>query len=120
MGAVEPSWEKAIEPLEHDTDGAIGPGLGLELRLECCELDIIERRLIQDVLLEGGFIVTSTSSTSFSPGDGQPLTKMLLRRKEVSTLDILLTSRRCCRRPSLLCRVAGGAREEAERRRGGL
>jgi hypothetical protein len=113
MGAVEPSWEKAIEPLEHDTDGDIGPGL--EVRLECCESDIIDRRFIHDVLLEGRFIVSSISSVSFSLG-GEPLTNMPFGRKEVSTLDILLTSRRCGR-PSWLCRVASGTREEAERRR---
>lgn len=100
MGAVEPSWEKAIEPLEYDTDGDIGPGL--ELRLECCELDIRERRLIQDVLLEAWVIVSSVSSTSPSRGGGSPLTRMPFGRSEVSTLDILLL--RC--RPSWLYRVA--------------
>jgi hypothetical protein len=51
IGADEPSSEKAMEPLEHDTDGDSGAGLGF--LLDCCELDMVERRFIQDRLREG-------------------------------------------------------------------
>jgi hypothetical protein len=51
MGTVEPSWEKAMEPLEHDTDG--DSGAGLEFLLDCCEVDMVERRFIHDRRRDG-------------------------------------------------------------------
>jgi hypothetical protein len=51
MGAKEPSCEKAMEPFEHDTDGESGAGLGA--LLDCCELEMVERRFIQDLLRDG-------------------------------------------------------------------
>ena len=66
MGAVEPSCENAMEPLEHDTEGEMGPGL--VSRLEGCELEMVERRLTQDALLEGGRLAVFWSLVIRSPG----------------------------------------------------
>jgi hypothetical protein len=65
MGAVEPSWEKAIEPLEQDTDGDSGPGL--VFLLEGCELEMADRRLIQEARRDEVRAAGSSSSVSFSP-----------------------------------------------------
>lgn len=62
MGAVEPSWEKAIEPLEQDTDGDKGPGL--EFRLVFWELEIVERRFIHDGLRVERFMGSISSTIS--------------------------------------------------------
>jgi hypothetical protein len=62
MGAVEPSWENAIEPLEHDTDGDSGAGLGF--LLDCCELEMLDSRCIHDLLREGTCVVASSSAIS--------------------------------------------------------
>lgn len=68
MGAVEPSCENAMEPLEHDTEGEIGPGL--VSRLEGWELEMVDRRLTQDALLDGGRLVVFCSLIIRSPGGG--------------------------------------------------
>lgn len=62
MGAVEPSWEKAMEPLEHDTAGDSGDGLVFLLD----ELDMEERRLIHEALRDGTYLAVSTSDTLWS------------------------------------------------------
>jgi hypothetical protein len=62
MGAVEPSCEKAIEPLEYDTDGDSGAGLGF--LLECCEFDMVERRCIHERLRDGTCAGRSNSPIS--------------------------------------------------------
>jgi hypothetical protein len=64
MGAVEPSWENAMEPLEHDTEGDSGPGL--EFLLEFCDVEMVDRRFIQDVFRAGKCNGVSGSSTSLS------------------------------------------------------
>jgi hypothetical protein len=66
MGAVEPSWEKAMEPLEAETEGESGPGL--ELRLEAWELEIVERRFLSHVGRCRRVAVGSKSFTSWSAG----------------------------------------------------
>jgi hypothetical protein len=66
MGAVEPSCEKAIEPLEHDTDGESGAGLGLGFLLDCGEFEIMERRCIHERLRDGTCPVISSSTVSCS------------------------------------------------------
>ena len=58
-GTVEPSHEKAIEPLEHETAGDSGDGLVARLD----ELEIDERRLIHEARRVGTYLVVSTSDT---------------------------------------------------------
>ena len=64
MGAVEPSWEKAIEPLEHDTDGDSGPGL--VFLLDACEVEMVDRRWIQEARRDDARAAGSRSSISCS------------------------------------------------------
>lgn len=64
MGAVEPSWENAMEPFDTDIEGDKGPGL--EFLLEGCELDILERRLIHEGRRFGTWFVGSIGSTMVS------------------------------------------------------
>jgi hypothetical protein len=61
MGAVEPSCEKAIDPLEHDTEGDKGPGL--EFLLELCDVETIDSRFIHDGRLEARCAAASKSSS---------------------------------------------------------
>jgi hypothetical protein len=89
MGTVEPLWEKATEPLEHDTEG--DSGAGLEFRLDCCELDMVERRFIHDRLRDGRL---SSSAMSWSLGAYPFTTPVDGRSGAVSPLVILLTMRR--------------------------
>jgi hypothetical protein len=106
MGAVEPLCEKAMEPLEHDTEGESGAGLGF--LLDCCELEMLESRLIHERRREGTW-ERSSSATSWSLGaypPGAPLGSW----SAVSPLVILLTMRRRDRRPSKLGRVESGGR----------
>jgi hypothetical protein len=96
MGAVEPSCENAIDPLEHDTEG--DSGRGLEFLLEVCELEMVDRRLIQEGLLVETCAARSISSkASMSLWGVKPFTIALRGRKEGSPLVILLTIRRCGR-----------------------
>lgn len=60
MGAVEPSWEKAMEPLEQEMEGDSGAGLGF--RLEGWELEMVERRLIHDDRRVGTWLAGDSSS----------------------------------------------------------
>jgi hypothetical protein len=64
MAAVEPSWEKATEPLEHETAGDRGDGLVFRLD----ELDIDERRFIHEARRVGTYLAVSTSDTLWSLG----------------------------------------------------
>ena len=64
MGAVEPLWEKAIEPLEQETAGE--RGAGVPGRLEETEME--ERRLIQEGRRVGGYLVVSISDTEWLLG----------------------------------------------------
>jgi hypothetical protein len=64
MGAVEPLWENAMEPLEHETAGESGDGLVFRLD----ELDMDERRLIHDARRVGTYLAVSTSDTLWSLG----------------------------------------------------
>lgn len=66
MGAVEPSCEKAMEPLEHEMDGDKGAGLGF--LLECCELEMVERRFIHEGRRVGTCVVGSSAAMSWSLG----------------------------------------------------
>jgi hypothetical protein len=66
MGAVDPLCEKAMEPFEHDTEGDSGAGLGF--LLDCCELDMVERRLIHDRRRDGMCVPRSSSAMSWSLG----------------------------------------------------
>lgn len=66
IGAVEPSCEKAMEPLEHDTEGESGAGLAF--LLDCCEFDMVERRFIHDCLRDGMMSFESTSAMLWSLG----------------------------------------------------
>jgi hypothetical protein len=67
MGAVDPSCENAMEPFESETEGESGPGL--VSRLEGCELDMADRRLYQDALLDCGRAWAS-NSLMFSSFEG--------------------------------------------------
>lgn len=62
IGAVEPSWEKAMDPFEAETEGDMGPGL--ELRLEVCELEMVERRFFSQLGRERRVAVGSKSFRS--------------------------------------------------------
>lgn len=64
MGVRGPSWEKAIEPLEHETGGE--SGAGLVLRLD--ELEMAERRLIHESRRADGRRVVSASDVDSSLG----------------------------------------------------
>ena len=64
IGAVEPSWEKAIEPLEHETAGE--RGAGLVGRLE--DMEMVEKRWIQDGRRVEGYLVVSNSDAEWSLG----------------------------------------------------
>lgn len=64
MGAVEPSWENAMEPFETDILGDKGPGL--EFLLEGCELEMLERRLIHEGRRVETWFVGSIGSTTGS------------------------------------------------------
>lgn len=66
MGAVDPSCENAIEPFEHETEGDSGAGLGF--LLDGCELDMVERRWIHDLLRDGTLMGWSNSAVSWSLG----------------------------------------------------
>lgn len=85
IGAVEPSWEKAIDPLEHDTDGESGAGLGF--LLEGCELEIEERRFIHEGLRVDMWELVSAADTSCS------VSRAWASCSGISPLVILLTSR---------------------------
>lgn len=63
MGAVEPSWEKAMEPLEYESAGDRGDGLGFLL-----ELEMVEIRFIHEVRLVGPRTDASDSVMSWSLG----------------------------------------------------
>jgi hypothetical protein len=103
MGAVEPSREKAIEPFEPETDGE--RGAGLVFRLESCELEMVERRLIHEARRVGTCLAVSASS-----GMSKLFTLPGNCRCSAASLVILLASRRG--RPSWLSRGANGTREE--------
>jgi hypothetical protein len=93
MGAVEPSREKAIEPCEPVTDG--DSGAGLVFRLECCELDMVERRLIHEARRVGTWLAVSASGMSWSLELGAKLfTLPGSWRCSAASLVILLTMRR--------------------------
>ena len=68
MGAVEPSWEKAMEPLEHETEGDCGAGL--VFRLEGCEVEMVDRRWIQEARRDDARAAGSRSSPSCSTAVG--------------------------------------------------
>lgn len=113
MGAVEPSCEKAIEPLEQDTEGDSGPGL-VSL-LEGCELDMTERRLIHDALRDCGRPANGSRSFMFSSlGVVQPLPLGACRGCEAGSPTVSLLRGRG--RSWLVKRAAAvGAREVWER-----
>lgn len=67
MGAVEPSLEKAMEPLEYEGAGERGVGLGF-LSACCCDLDLVERRLIHEGLRIARRAVVSDSAVPWSLG----------------------------------------------------
>jgi hypothetical protein len=62
--ADEASWEKAIEPLGHETAGE--RGAGLVVRLE--EMEREERRLSHEPRRVGGYLVVSASDMDRSLG----------------------------------------------------
>lgn len=61
MGAVEPSLEKAMEPFEYEREGDCGVGLGF--RLESCEFEMADKRLIHEGLRVGSRAVASNSAS---------------------------------------------------------
>jgi len=106
MGTVEPSWEKAMEPLEQETAGDNGPGLGLVFLLE--ERDMEERRLIHEPRRVEGRRTVSRSDMSWSLG--VRAWAMAANCRAASSLVILLAMRRW-ERSSWLGLVAREARE---------
>lgn len=87
IGTVEPSWEKATDPLEQDTEGDNGAGLGF--LLECCETEIVDRRLIHEALLDDNWVPASDPFAPCSLG-AKPLTALSDGRTVASPLVILL------------------------------
>jgi hypothetical protein len=88
MGAVEPSWEKAIDPLEQETDGDNGPGL-VSL-LDAWEVEMVDRRWIHEARRDDARAAGSRSSVSWSGEGVWPLGGC----SGGSVLVILLTMRR--------------------------
>jgi len=104
MGAVEPSWEKAIDPLEHETAGERGAGLGF--RLDVVEME--ERRLIHEARRDEGYLAVSASEVDCSLG-AYPFTPLGDRSAVTSSLVILTI--RPWERASWVGLVAMGTRE---------
>lgn len=99
MGAVEPSCEKAIDPLETDTDGDKGPGL--EFLLEFWEVDTVDRRFTQDSRLVARLFVESKSSTtSVLLGNACPLSFVKLCGCRDGLPPVILLTILRCGRPS--------------------
>lgn len=97
-----------MEPLEQDTEGDKGAGLGF--LLECCETEMVERRLIHEALLDDTWVPASDSFAPCSLG-AHPLTTLLGGRIVASPPVILLVVGRRWGRASWPGRVAIGMRE---------
>ena len=96
---MEPSWEKAMEPFEQDTEGDNGAGLGF--LLGCCETEMVDRRFIQEALLDDTWMPVSDSFAPCSL-EAKPLIILPGCRMLASLLVILLLIIIGCRweRPS--------------------